>query len=179
MYDINIAIPKINIECESADKFNKKMERMFLEKINNIMTIQRESAIFTVEYTGYINGNVLSVVVRASLKEDSITPQRVIIQTFNLDFNSNKEIKLKEILISKKINENYVEDNVKRVIEDINEQAQELSKLGYEIYIRDINSNIYQIDKTTEYFLGENNKLYLVYAYGNKNYTSEIDILVF
>lgn len=179
LYDLNISIPKVNINCEAADSFNKKMEKMFLEKINNIMTIQRDNALFTVEYTGYINGDILSVVVRASLKENSTTPQRVIIQTFNLDLNNNKEVKLKEILNSKKLNENLVENNVKKVITDTNEQAQELSKLGYDIYTRDVNSDIYELDNTTEYFLGENNKLYLVYAYGNKNFTSEMDILVF
>lgn len=179
LYELNISIPKVNINCEAADNFNKKMEKMFLEKINNIMTIQRDNALFTVEYTGYINGDILSVVVRASLKENSTTPQRVIIQTFNLDLNNNKEVKLKEILNSKKLNENLVENNVKKVITDTNEQAQELSKLGYDIYTRDVNSDIYELDKTTEYFLGENNKLYLVYAYGNKNFTSEMDILVF
>lgn len=179
LYDINISIPRVNIDCEVADKFNKKMEKMFLEKINNIITIQRENAMFTVEYTGYINEDILSVVVRASLKENSTTPQRVIIQTFNLNLSNNKEVKLKEILNSKKLNENLVENNVKKVITDTNEQAQELSKLGYEIYTRDVNSDIYKIDNTTEYFLGENNKLYLIYAYGNKNFTSEIDILTF
>ena len=179
LYDINISIPRVNIDCEVADKFNKKMEKMFLEKINNIITIQRENAMFTVEYTGYINEDILSVVVRASLKENSTTPQRVIIQTFNLNLSNNKEVKLKEILNSKKLNENLVENNVKKVITDTNEQAQELSKLGYEIYTRDVNSDIYKIDNTTEYFLGENNKLYLIYAYGNKNFTSEIYILTF
>lgn len=179
LYDINISIPRVNIDCEVADKFNKKMEKMFLEKINNIITIQRENAMFTVEYTGYINEDILSVVVRASLKENSTTPQRVIIQTFNLNLSNNKEVKLKEILNSKKLNENLVENNVKKVITDTNDQAQELSKLGYEIYTRDVNSDIYKIDNTTEYFLGENNKLYLIYAYGNKNFTSEIDILTF
>ena len=38
--------------------------------------------------------------------------------------------------------------------------------------------DIYKIENTKNFFLGKNKTLYLIYAYGNKNYTSEMDIVV-
>lgn len=178
-YDVNVNIPVINIECEEAEKFNKKMERMFLEKINNIISMEQKGTVFTVEYTGYINENILSIIVKASLKEDNNTPQRVIIQTFNLNLNDNQQVKLQELIDMKNLKEKAIQEKVMEVTQELNNQSQELAKLGYDVYIRDLNSDIYRIDKTTEYFLGEDNNLYIVYAYGNRNFTSELDILIF
>ena len=45
--------------------------------------------------------------------------------------------------------------------------------------IRDENNEIYKIDNTPNFFLGKDNYLYLVYAYGNNNYTSETDLVIF
>ena len=45
-------------------------------------------------------------------------------------------------------------------------------------YTRDYTSDIYNINNVTEYFMGEDNALYIIYAYGNLNHTSEMDIVV-
>ena len=38
---------------------------------------------------------------------------------------------------------------------------------------------MYNVENTTEFFLGKDNFLYLIYAYGNDNYTSELDLVIF
>ena len=52
--------------------------------------------------------------------------------------------------------------------------------MGYnEIYVRDLTSDIYSVDNAGAYFLGPNGNLYIVYAYGNSEFTSEMDIVMF
>lgn len=49
---------------------------------------------------------------------------------------------------------------------------------GYKVYLRDSNSDIYKLDNITEYFIGEDNVIYVIFAYGNQNNTSEMDIVI-
>ena len=56
---------------------------------------------------------------------------------------------------------------------------QNISEQGYNVYVRNEEDSMYEIDNTANYFLGKDNYLYLVYAYGNNNYTSEMDLVIF
>ena len=56
-------------------------------------------------------------------------------------------------------------------------KSEELIKLGYNVFSRDINSDIYKIDNITEYFVYKNN-IYIIFAYGNNKITSEKDIVI-
>ena len=38
---------------------------------------------------------------------------------------------------------------------------------------------MYKIENTDEFYIDNNNNLYLIYAYGNENLTSEMDLVVF
>lgn len=38
---------------------------------------------------------------------------------------------------------------------------------------------IYKIENTSTFFLDKDNYLYIIYAYGNNNFTSEMDIIIF
>ena len=37
---------------------------------------------------------------------------------------------------------------------------------------------MYKLNNTNVYFIGEDKALYIIYPYGNTNYTSELDLLV-
>ena len=37
---------------------------------------------------------------------------------------------------------------------------------------------MYKLENTNNYIIGENGLLYIIYAYGNNNYTSEVDIVI-
>ena len=58
-------------------------------------------------------------------------------------------------------------------------KVEELKKLGYTIYDRDYRSALYKMQNTSCFFLGDDGYLYLVYAYGNQNFTSEMDLIAF
>ena len=58
------------------------------------------------------------------------------------------------------------------------EKSEELEKLGYTMYKRDYTSDMYSINNVTEYFMGKDNALYIIYAYGNENNTNEMDVVI-
>ena len=52
--------------------------------------------------------------------------------------------------------------------------------MGYDnLYTRNLDDEIYTIDGSGTYFLGNDMKLYIVYPYGNQNYTSVMDVVLF
>ena len=46
-------------------------------------------------------------------------------------------------------------------------------------YQRDIGNNQYLLENIDTYFIDQNDYLYIVFAYGNQNYTSEMDLVIF
>ena len=82
------------------------------------------------------------------------------------------------MLAMKGITKKEANRTISQEIKKVQERVAELNKLGYTIYERDYENDMYSINNVTEYFMGENNALYIIYAYGNKNHTSEMDIVV-
>ena len=175
-YDLEVHIPHINISGEVVEKYNQEIENIFVDMAKKVLQSENNNVIYTVEYVANIQDDILSVMIKSNLKEGS-KAQKVIIQTYNYDLRNNKEITLAEVLKIEQLNENDVQNKIKADIQTEQKKAQDLKSLGYNIYSRDINSDIYSIEKSTEfYFTG--NILYLIYAYGNQMSTSEKDIVV-
>ena len=143
------------------------------------MDSKSKDVVYTVDYIAYVNENhILSIAIRSILKEGN-NAQRTIIQTYNYDFKNSKEITLSEILQSKGLNEKEVENKVANKIKQEQSKVEELEKLGYPIFNRNYKDDMYKVENTTEFFIGQDNFLYLIYAYGNNNYTSELDLVIF
>ena len=175
-YDLEVHIPHINISGEVVGKYNQEIENIFVDMAKKVLQSENNNVIYTVEYVANIQDDILSVMIKSNLKEGS-KAQKVIIQTYNYDIRNNKEITLAEVLKIEQLNENDVQNRIKTDIQTEQKKAQDLKSLGYNIYSRDINSDIYSIEKSTEfYFTG--NILYVIYAYGNQMATSEMDIVV-
>lgn len=175
-YDLEVHIPHINISGEVVEKYNQEIENIFVDMAKKVLQSENNNVIYTVEYVANIQDDILSVMIKSNLKEGS-KAQKVIIQTYNYDIRNNKEITLAEVLKIEQLNENDVQNKIKADIQTEQKKAQDLKSLGYNIYSRDINSDIYSIEKSTEfYFTG--NILYVIYAYGNQMATSEMDIVV-
>ena len=49
--------------------------------------------------------------------------------------------------------------------------------LGYNVFSRDLKSEIYKVENVKEYFI-YNNNIYVIFAYGNEKATSEKDIVI-
>ncbi len=176
-FDLKVNIPYINIDNEIIEEFNTQIKDIFEKKAKSILNNQNENVIYTVDYSAYISNNILSLVVRSTLKEGT-NPQRDIIQTYNYDLINQKKYTIDEILQAKGITKKEANQKIKEEIKKEQEKAKELEGLGYSTYARDYTSDIYSISNVTEYFIGKDNALYIIYAYGNENNTNEMDIIV-
>lgn len=176
-YDVSVKIPYINIDNEIVSKYNLDIKSTFEDKLNSIIENKKGNVIYTVEYTAYVTDNILSLMIRSNLKEGS-NPQRVIIQTYNYDLKNNTEYKIEDVLKMRNIDKNTANTKIQKEIKSIQEQVNSLAELGYSIFNRDPASEIYNVDNTTDFFIGNNKYIYLLYAYGNYNNTSEMDLVI-
>ena len=172
-YELNVNIPYININNSIIEDFNIKIKDIFEKKAKSVINTQNSNIIYTVNYSAYISNNILSLVVRSTLKEGT-NPQRDIIQTYNYDLTNQKEYTIDNILEAKGITKKEANQKIKEEIKTQQEKSEELEKLGYTTYKRDYTSDMYSINNVTEYFIGKDNALYIIYAYGNENNTNEM-----
>ena len=161
-----------------ANEFNTEIKDIFEKKAKSIINSQNNNVIYTVDYSAYVSNNILSLVVRSTLKEGSNNPQRDIVQTYNYDLTNQKKITIDDMLELKGITKKEANQTIKQEIKTVQQKVEELGKLGYSVYARDYTSDMYSINNVTEFFMGENNVLYIIYAYGNLNNTSEMDVVV-
>ena len=180
-YEVDIHIPVINIKNELSNTFNQITQATFINKANEVLkkTDTNTKTIYSIDYTAYINSNILSLVIKSTLKEGS-SAQRIIVQTYNYNLETNTEAKLVDLMNIKKLNKDEVNNKIKEVVTTANQESETLKDMGYnQIYSRDLTSEIYNADNAGTYFLGPNQELYIVYAYGNGEFTSEMDIVLF
>lgn len=175
-YDLEIHIPHINIKSEIVDEYNKEIEDIFVNKARNVLQSENKNIIYTVEYVANVQDDILSLMIRSNLKE-GISAQRIIIQTYNYDLRNNKEINLEEVLKIKNIDKSELQGKITDSIKTEQKKVEDLEKLGYNVYSRDVSNDIYKIENSKEFYL-TNDTLYIIYAYGNDNFTSEIDLIV-
>ena len=174
-------IPVINIKSELANKFNQITQVTFINKANEILknTDVNKKMIYSIDFTANVNNDILSLVIRSTLKEGS-SAQRVIVQTYNYNLSTNTEASLVDLINIKMLNKEEVNNKIKEVVTKANEEDETLKNMGYnQIYTRDLTSDIYNVDNAGAYFLGPNQELYIVYAYGNSEFTSKMDIVLF
>lgn len=178
-YELDVSIPYINIRNDVTEKFNEQIVDTFEKKAKSILNNNNNtgSAIYTVNYSAYVTNNILSLVIRSTLKEGN-NPQRDIIQTYNYDLINQKEYTMEDILDKKGITKRQANEKIKEEIKKVEKRVQELSLLGYNVFPRDSEDDMYSINNVTEYFIGENDALYIIFAYGNENNTSEMDIII-
>ena len=175
-YNLEVNIPHINVDNEITNEYNKEIEDIFLTLANNVLQTENSNIIYTVDYVSNVQDGILSLMIRASLKEGS-NAQKVIIQTYNYDLRNNKEITLQEVLKIEKLNEQDIQNRINSKVQEEEEKAKDLQSLGYNIYSRDTSSDIYKLENSTEFYLSAN-ALYIIYAYGNETNTSEMDLVI-
>lgn len=176
-YELDVNIPYINIDNETIKEFNTQIKDVFETKAKSILNSKDNNTIYTVNYSAYVSNNILSLVVRSTLKEGA-NPQRDIVQTYNYDLTKQKKCTIDAMLELKGINKNDASKKIKDEIQIVQKRVEELAELGYPVYSRDYTSDMYSANNITEYFMGNDNALYIIYAYGNLNHTSEMDIVV-
>ncbi len=155
-------------------------QTIFVNKAAEILNSQNTTnkVIYSVSYAGFINGDILSLVIQSTLKEGN-NPQRVIVQTYNYDMATGEEVKLVDLLAKRNIIQSEASKKINSTIQKAKEDAQTLVQSGYIVYNRDLNNKMYQLANITTYFLGAEGELYIIFAYGNNNFTSEMDIVLY
>lgn len=91
---------------------------------------------------------------------------------------SNKLLSLNDIIENKNLDKNQIQDNINTQIKKQKDYEKSLVDLGYEIYTRNEDDDMYKLENTNNFILGEKSHLYIIYAYGNNNFTSETDIII-
>lgn len=177
-YEININIPELNIVSEVADRINTDIDEIFVKIARNILTSDtRNYTIYNIDYVGFVNSNIVSLVIKATLKEGN-TPQRVMIKTYNYNLDTGELAKISDILKLKNIEASNLQKVINEEIKQISRNVEEFNKEGYSFFERNLEDTMYKVEKTEYYFLGEGSHLYIIYPYGNTANTSEVDVIV-
>ena len=108
---------------------------------------------------------------------NAVSRAKPIIQTFNFNLETNKELTLDEIIKIYELNKDEVQNKIDKDIQIAQNKSEDLIKLGYNVFSRDIKSEIYNVENINEYFI-YNNNIYIIFAYGNDKMTSEMDLVI-
>lgn len=177
-YDVDVNIPKININSEEVKSYNDSINQIFIRKADSILNGGANKSIYSVDYEAYLNNNILSVVIKATIKEGD-TPQRVIIQTYCYNIKDMKKVNFSDLMQVKNLDTNTVQERIKKQVQGKQEEAKALQQLGYSSYIRDLRSDRYDVENITNFFIDDNNNIYVIFAYGNNTNTDATDIITF
>ena len=111
-YELDINIPYINIKNETTEQFNKQIKDIFEQKAKSVLNSQGNNVIYTVNYSAYVTNNILSLVIRSTLKEGN-NPQRDIIQAYNYDLIEQNQCTVQKILELKGITTQEADKKIK------------------------------------------------------------------
>ena len=167
-YDIVAYLPVFNINSDVTNGFNNITINYFVKMMNDIVVNGMTNTNLTISFAANVNDNILSVAIIAKLKEGD-KPQRIMIQGYNYDLANNKEVKVADVLAKKNIDIATANSKIEKVVKSADNT----------LYKRELTNPIYSIDKVTNFILGRNGELYIIYAYGNQAnvYSSEMDIV--
>ena len=172
--DINVHIPKF--ELETCEDINNEILEIFGTKLLDIVRESTEQTRYTVDYVYFVNDTIVSLIIKANLKEGS-NPQRTIIKTYNYDVLNSENVSLEKILVNKKVERYKIQETINNTVREKNNNSQVLAEQGLNIYVRDIKSEEYKIENVENYLLNDKGEVYIIFAYGNKNFTETMDII--
>ena len=179
LYEVDIHLPVINISGDVPASFNEITQSVFADEASKILNKKyTEKVIYDVNYISYINDNILSLAIKSTLKRGN-NPQREIIQTYNYNLETGVKVELVDVLTKRNIVQSECQNKINQVVSKAQEEAQILVKSGYQVYNRDLSNSIYQLSNISNFFLGSTGELYIIFAYGNQNFTAEMDVVLY
>ena len=183
-YSVDAQIPVLNVNTDVAKAINAEIKKEYYDKANSIMRRTEGNTIYTVSYAAFVNQDILSLVIKSSLKEQNKS-EKVTIKTYCYSLPEDMLLSINNVLESSDLLEGkgLSLESVQTTINDEVKKAYNNAKIIAEnygaLYERDLNSEIYKIENTEHFFLTEDGYIYIVYAYGNNDYTNEMDIIIF
>ena len=177
-YTMDLKIPYFNIKEDNAINLNQKIKNIFKDKSESVANSTSDvNVIYNVKYKAYLNNNILSLVILSELKEGD-NNQRIIVLTYNYNLETNSEVSINDIISNKNTDIKQANQHIKNTVDNSQKENLKLRDLGYPIDVRDSNSEEYKIENAKQFFQGQNGYLYVLYPYGNKEFTSEMDIVI-
>lgn len=178
VYDLDLHIPVINIKSDLATTYNNTTQSIFVDRANKIIEAvnPKDYTVYSVSFTSYINNDILSLAIMANLKEGD-KPQRLMIQTYNYNLLTGKEVNIDDIIKARGLDTNVINKKIAEEVKKANDDALGVTASGYEIYTRDLTSDMYQVQNVSIFMQGPNGELYIIYPYGNIKNTSAIDVI--
>lgn len=177
-YSIDLKLPVININTTKVKEINQKIKTDFHEKANSYMRQKEMNVVYSVDYAAYINEQVISIVVKASLKEGD-KPEKIIVKTYNYNIAEDKEVTLDDLIKYKGTTNEFVQKTINDEIKTAYDNAVIIADQFGVMYERDLESDMYKLENTECYFLTQDGYVYVVYSYGNVDYTNVVDIIIF
>lgn len=183
-YSVNAQIPILNINTDVAKEVNREIKSEYYDKANAIMRKTEGNTVYNVSYAAFVNQDILSLVIKSSLKEQDKS-EKVSIKTYCYSLPDSKLLSINNVLESSEllVGKGLTLENIQTTINDEVKKAYNNAKIIAEnygtLYERDLKSDIYNIEKTQNFFLTQDGYIYIVYAYGNNDYTNEMDIIIF
>ena len=177
-FSVNAVIPLLNINTEKAKEINKAIQAEFHEKANSVMRQQDVYTVYNVSYVAYINNDILSVAIKASLR-DGEKSEKVSIKTYTYSLSAERQVKLSELVELKEQTVDSVQSTINSEIKTAYNNAKIIAAEYGNLYERDLNSDMYKVENAITYFLTDDGYVYVLYPYGNNDYTNEIDVVIF
>jgi len=177
-FSVNAVIPLLNINTEKAKEINKAIISEFHDKANTIMRQQDVYTVYNVSYVAYINNDILSVAIKASLREGEKS-EKVSVKTYNYSLSAERQVTLTELVQLKEKTVESVQSTIDSEIKTAYNNAKIIAAEYGNLYERDLDSDMYKVENATTYFLTDDGYVYVLYPYGNKDYTNEMDIVIF
>lgn len=183
-YSVNAQIPVLNINTDIAKEINAEIKKEYYDKVNSIMRRTEGNTVYTVSYAAFVNQDILSLVIKSSLKEQNKS-EKVTIKTYCYSLPKDTLLSINNVLESSDLLEGkgLTLESVQNTINDEIKKAYNNAKIIAEnygtLYERDLGSDIYKVENTQNFFLTQDGYVYIVYAYGNNDYTNEMDIIIF
>lgn len=176
-YDVKANVPLLNIETDAAQAVNDDINNIFGRKL---LEVVKESTAYTkyhVDYIAYTNDNIISLIIKATLKEGS-EAQRIMVKTYNYDLVENKLVTLVEYMEKTDLNKSAIQNQIINYIREKSANTDASLAQEYNLYVRDIRSEEYLIENVENYYIGQDGKLYIVFAYGNNIATETVDVII-
>ena len=177
-YSIDVKVPIININTSYIKELNQQIKTDFYESANSYMRQKEMNVVYSVDYAAYINEQILSIVVKASLREGE-NPEKIIVKTYNYNMLEDKEVSLEDLITYKGTSVEFIQNTINDEIKTAYDNAVIIADQFGHMYDRDLKSDMYKVENTENYFLTQDGYVYVVYSYGNKEYTNVVDIIIF
>ncbi|MBO4293244.1 MAG: hypothetical protein J5881_02500 [Clostridia bacterium] len=175
-YSIQVKIPYINVKSSTVKKINNEIKSTFIDKVESIKNTKNKYSTYSVQYGAYVQDGILSVVIKAEIQEGT-KAQRTVIKTFNYDLENNSEISFAKLLEKKQVDTEYAQERINKEAQIGAKRSEDYKAMGYEIYERNLEDKMYKTENIKEFYFHDGT-IYIIFAYGNNNYTNEVDIAV-